>query len=284
MLPNPNTFSKLSGRLLAEVCWSPFVPSNLSESERSGVLADILSGKTDVSQNSGAQEFIKAHEGLFNQFEILDKHVRRSPRSELREYLQDIRNLIKKHIQNPTFGSWVILNEHCGRHIPRLFEDIQSGSYSSALVENIHESLQQKLSREANVGMLTFARSKTFVESTTDHKGFIRSLEQEFSLEVHHWEPMADGVVVYLDQEAHDTISQAKTDSTAILKRVTGKHGYLLLRHGDQNDIDFGTFPEATSRWLFVKFDRGEEKPDGKVTANRKHKYGPIKSLRASSD
>lgn len=93
------------------------------------------------------------------------------------------------------------------------------------------------------------------------HKQFVAALEKEYKVEVHHFDEVGNGVYVYLDAENNALLRDALTDAEA-LDTVAEELGYLLLRRGTRDDVEYGGFGDDLARWIFVQRSRPKSGPE----------------------
>jgi hypothetical protein len=99
-------------------------------------------------------------------------------------------------------------------------------------------------------------------EEVIQHDKFVAALESKYDITIHRWEPVREGLIVYLDAEntvqlttqmdgGHEPSDQESTPNDEFAQWCE-EQGYLILRRGMPEDIEFGGFPVSTSRWVFV--------------------------------
>ena len=276
-------FSALSSRLMEAHGWSNFLAPGLSESQQSNMLSALLrveDGTIPPSRKivdlAGAAKFFEDFQSFHRAHTRLSRHTARTTHPHLKEYVQTVGGLISDYAVAPSYGTYALLKENCGRHASRILQDLQEGDYSDELTGLITRELRTKLRESVAQGLSRIGTSGLCEEdSTHDHSKFIKQFEKEFELQVHRWEPLGDGVTIYLDQWNHDKMGGELPDLNTTLERLADKQGYLMLRRGQQSDIDFGSFPEPTSRWLFVQCTQHDDRDSGiKVISTTK--YAPI--------
>ena len=86
---------------------------------------------------------------------------------------------------------------------------------------------------------------------TDSHEQFIHKLEQKLQIVVERWEPVSNGVYVYLDR-VNTRLALSKINNVHSAYEFLASLGYVLLRRGTIEDIEFGSFGEQVSKWIFV--------------------------------
>lgn len=93
-----------------------------------------------------------------------------------------------------------------------------------------------------------------------DHKAFVTAFEKRFGVTVHHFDTVSNGVYLYLDEEDSDVVENALNSSKAIFD-LHDDLGYILLRRGHREDVDFGAFGSHQARWIFVQDSSAPSNP-----------------------
>ena len=159
---------------------------------------------------------------------------------------------------SPSNGLWEVLKKH-SEHASSLLDELQVGGFADHLSVVVLEVLQEDLAKDAEALLKQIAKAKGGAEadevSDEDikvHDKFIKALEKEFEISVHHFEPINDGVFVFLDEENNDILLDKLKSLESILNDITDKHGYLLLRKGTPDDIVWGSYPNGMAKWMFI--------------------------------
>jgi hypothetical protein len=197
----------------------------------------------------------------FESVSRLVAHAKRTTSTVMRSYLEAVEKLKDSFRDTPTLTRWNILEIHA-KHCTTLLNEMQSGSdfiEETALVAL--ESLQEDLAKDAEALVKQIGKTKkdkddkVSKEDVHEHQKFIKALEREFKIEVHHFEPVNEGVFVFFDEENNAEISDQLTTLEDRLSRITDEHGYVLLRKGTIDDIQWGSYPNGLAKWMFVKVD-----------------------------
>jgi hypothetical protein len=157
---------------------------------------------------------------------------------------------------------WTVLNKHA-RHCEAIYRDLQKGAYVDGVAQMARERLQEDLARDAQELIQQIGKADSepdpdlqTVDADADeelkHDDFVAKLESTFGISVHHWEPIREGVIVFLDEESTGKLLGQLRSYNDHLTKLTADLGYILIRRGMQNDIRFGNFPRPLSRWVFV--------------------------------
>lgn len=286
MFPTPKSFSRPAALFLREAAWVPFVDSSLALSEKNEIVRRLILGEstdipkyyrkhiTDISE---AESFVASHRKLKESVQKVYRHTVRGNYPALRGYLKLIEAVYTKHYQQePCSALYSSLYEHGYRNCSQIFEAIQEGTYEDKATvlfqEELEESLREYVKGDSVAGYLREATD----EQMASHRKFVTGFSKTFGISVEKWESVAEGIILYLDQEAHNKVCEKLVDSQQISELVTTNHGYILLRRGQQSDIDFGMFSQPWSKWMFVASPKAEQVSGG-ISIISKSEYKPIK-------
>ena len=194
----------------------------------------------------------------FENFSKLKAHATRSRSASVRAYMEALNKLEARFKTSPSNGLWEVLKKH-SEHASSLLDELQVGGFADHLSVVVLEVLQEDLAKDAEALLKQIAKAKGGAEadevSDEDikvHDKFIKALEKEFEISVHHFEPINDGVFVFLDEENNDILLDKLKSLESILNDITDKHGYLLLRKGTPDDIVWGSYPNGMAKWMFI--------------------------------
>ena len=84
------------------------------------------------------------------------------------------------------------------------------------------------------------------------HEKFVKALEKDFDITVHHFEPVNEGVFVFMDEESNNKLGDELSTNVDLFDKLTDEHGYILIRRGTPEDIKWGSFPNGLAKWMFV--------------------------------
>lgn len=254
--------------------------THLNESNRSDVLKALFKAKSFEAFLAECTGYITSqparmvadlsrlrHEGN-KRFESLGKlqaHAKRATTKPLREYLASLRKLEENFRGNPSRNLWRVLCRHA-EHSQALIEELQGGEFAEQMALVNLESLQEELAKDAEafmkmIGKASGERENDEVddEDIHDHDKFVKALQKDFDIEVHHFEPVNEGVFVFLDEENNDLLLAGLKSLKDRLDKLTDKHGYLLIRKGTVDDIVWGSYPNGLAKWMFIKCPQDSE-------------------------
>lgn len=247
--------------------------THLNETEKADVLRSLFTSKSFESFLTECAGFLASQPARlvadlsrarleankrFESFTKLRGHITRSKSAELRAYMEALTKLEEKFRGTPTRGVWEVVKKHA-EHASNLLDELQAGGFSEHLAVIALEVLQEDLAKDAEALLKQIAKAGNGAESDEvdedDHKAhdkFVKALEKDFDIVVHHVEPINDGVFVFMDEENNEKLlSQLKTLKDR-LDKITDKHGYIMLRKGTVDDVQWGSFPNGMAKWMFI--------------------------------
>lgn len=181
----------------------------------------------------------------------LAAHVARS-RGPVRTYAETLVSLEKAGADKD------ILERHA-RHASRMLGRVKRGvvqeNNATVLLDQLHAEIS-----ESDGDM-------TFVMNRKTHGPFVTAFKKKFKVDVHHYDEVGTGVYLYLDAENTSILRDALTGN-AYFNDLVDKLGYILLRKGTQDDIDYGGFGDALSQWIFTQVVRPDSGPDDEEGQN----------------
>ncbi len=181
----------------------------------------------------------------------LAAHVARS-RGSVRTYAETLVSLEKAGADK------AILERHA-RHASRMLGRVKHGvvqeSNAVVLLEQLHSEISET---EGDM---------TFVMNRKTHGPFVTAFKKKFKVDVHHYDEVGTGVYLYLDAE-NTSILRDNLTGNAYFNDLVDKLGYILLRKGTQDDIDYGGFGDALSQWIFTQVVRPDSGPDDQEGQN----------------
>jgi hypothetical protein len=260
--------------------------SHVSEGEKSRILKSLFNAKSFESFMTECVTFVSGQPARLvadlsrlrleanKRFESVSKlaaHAKRTSSSVMRAYLEAVEVFKNEFRENPTLGKWNILENHAKHCITVLHEMQNGGSFAEETALVAHESLQEEIAKDAEALVKQIGKSNTektdkvSEEDVHEHDKFVKALERGFKIEVHHFEPVNEGVFIYMDEENNSEFSSQLKTMTDRLDKITDKHGYLLLRQGTIDDIVWGSYPNGLAKWLFVKADLSGVAPDDEL-------------------
>jgi len=204
----------------------------------------------------------------------LQASVRRQCPPELHRFLTEAAVISDRARKNctPQLIECIVL---AGVEATRLTESMQISAYDDRMARAACARLHEELAVDAEDQLKMIGKAKggathggdtLGAELAKEHDTFVRALEKEFKFKAHHWEPVREGVMVFLDQEAVDALTRGLTYN-AVLQRITGELGYLMVQRGGAPD-DLGGFGESLSKWMFIKCPHElEDTNDAKASA-----------------
>jgi len=184
----------------------------------------------------------------------LARHVARS-KGSVKTYAEALVALVDSGAPGP------IVEKH-SRHAARLMAMVLEGKPQEREASALLQALREEVDEAEYDPKFSFAISRG------SHKRFVKALEDKFNVEVHHFDEIGTGVYVYLDPENTDDLRAALCDTKVIFDELVGDLGYILLRRGGKEDMDYGHFGDTLSKWIFAQCIRPDENAqdfDGKV-------------------
>lgn len=176
------------------------------------------------------------------------------PILETKEALRPIRQFIERY-SDSKFRSIKTYVGLCENVVATIFANPSKKAFDSAAIiskqvkrlKGLNESVINKVVKE----VLETPFQESVIESLVDHRGFISKLEKEFKVSVDHWEPVREGVYVYLDGENTEILSSALSDGNSYFETLVDSLGYILLKKGTI-DTNWGAYGPNFAKWLFV--------------------------------
>lgn len=268
-------YEKFNSKLLEEImdssCWADFLPQHLSESEKSMALSTLLrSGVVEsesiVSIDKASIWLDKANkmiESILN----LSRHCSRTVSKPLKKWIKFCEKTISAFKASPSKRLFEIM-ERQSFHSKTMLECVTRGKAVDSLAREIYQMVSSSVK----------TRDIRIMESLVDHSKFIQALEKNFDIKVKKYEPIRDGVFVYLDDPNTAKLSDVVSNSTSYITKIADELGYLLLRKGTPSDIQYGNFGEDASCWMFVYAPvTKEEKEDNEGEVVIKQKFKNLK-------
>lgn len=189
--------------------------------------------------------------------------------SSIKEAISPIRNFIESYNTSRLrhIKTYVRI---CENVVATIFANPSKRAYDSASLisrqikrlKDLNEVVVNKVIRE----ILETSFQENVIESLVDHRGFISKLEKEFKLSVDHWEPIREGVYVFLDGENTAILSAALSDGNNYFETLVDSLGYILLKKGTI-DTNWGCYGPNFAKWLFAfapATDMKDVEDDGK--------------------
>ena len=190
-------------------------------------------------------------ESLATPAAALAAHVARS-RGPVRTYAETLvslenagadRKILERHAR------------HASRMLGRVRRGIGQENNARVLLDQLHEEISDS---EADM---------SFVMNRKTHGPFVTAFKKKFKVDVHHFDEVGTGVYLYLDAE-NTSILRDNLTGLAYFNDLVDKLGYILLRKGTQDDIDYGGFGDALSQWIFTQVVRPDSGPDDEEGQN----------------
>jgi hypothetical protein len=273
MFPRSQRFTSL---LLEEIeashRWCPFVSELLSESAKDKVLSRLLEGKetAGIDDSEAATRWVEQVQTVIGPIAKLEKHCVRTTQESLRKYINASAKLVenfKRHATRKLYNALLRRASYSGK----LYEAVAAGKNVNGLVE--------ELLRIDDVVEST----NSLIEELVDHEKFVRKLESTFKISVQEFEPIREGVFVYLDQENTNKLEDALKTAKDVFDTINDEMGYLLLRKGVKSDMEFGPFGESLTCWTFV-YAPVEDQKDDEGEVKKKGPFKPLKLKMTSGD
>ncbi len=274
--------------------------THVSESDKKRILKSLFSAKSFEAFMLECSTFINSQPARLvadlsklrlegnKRMESISKlaaHARRTTNSTLRTYMEAIDTLRTVFKEDPTMARWHILETH-SQHCLNLLNEMQGGDFADEIALVALETLQEELAKDAEA--LVKKIGKTNNNSSNDkvssvdvhqHDKFIKTLEKAFKIVVHHFEPVNEGVFVYIDEENNDDLLRQLSTLEDRLDKITDQYGYVMLRKGTIDDIRWGSYPNGLAKWMFIKVDLTGE-PASKSMPDLKDKQEKGKKLK----
>lgn len=130
------------------------------------------------------------------------------------------------------------------KHMELMEVSMRSGNWNSAMLSHLFRSLSS---------------SSRLLESDDAHADFVRKFEKKFGVKIERYESLSNGVILYLDPENTDRLNSKLTKSSDF-EEVIESLDYICTRRGQADDINFGSFSEKLSKWIFIHSPRVEIK------------------------
>lgn len=250
-------YQKFQSKLLEEIMdsrWADFV--HLSESDKGSVLSAMLrTGSADlkgVADKAGASEWMGKVTKITEAITSLSRHCSRTTSTSLKRWLSFCEKTMSTFKASPTKKIFDLL-ERQAFHSHTLLEAVKHGKSVDGLSKELFVMVSSSMG----------AQGISLIESIVDHSKFVKGLEKEFDLTVVKYEPIRDGVFVYLDRESAIKLSNTVANSNTYINSIADEFGYLLLRKGSVPDVEYGSIGENLSCWMFVYAPVTDEKKVG---------------------
>lgn len=248
-------FQKFQSKLLEEIMdsrWAHFVSPNLTEEEKTNVLSTIIrtgNSRRGVSDPAAAAEWAEKTNRIIESITGLAKHCSRTTNPYLKKWISFCEKSVSSFKANPTKKLSDLL-ERQAFHSTTLLENVKQGKAVGGLAEEL-------------LRVMSGSVRMSLIENIVDHSKFIKGLEKEFDIDVVKYEPIRDGVFIYLDLDSTNKLNDVVANSNSYIERIADEFGYLLLRKGAVPNIEYGNFGENLSCWMFVYAPLTKEKEVG---------------------
>lgn len=258
--------------------------NHLSEAERASVLQKLFTSKTFEGFLAECSSFITAQPARlvadlsrlrleankrFESIHKLSSHAKRTRSKSLQEYIESVAVLKNRFKETPSNNLWRILEKHV-EHAIGLINELRNGEYAEEIAVVAKEALQEDLAKDAEDLLKQIGKGapskndEVSEEDVKEHEKFVRSLEKDFDITVHHFEPVNEGIFVYIDEENNDELLRQLQTLEDRLDKLNAKHGYLLVRKGTTDDILWGSYPNGMAKWMFIRCKPDSEEWDDK--------------------
>ncbi len=145
---------------------------------------------------------------------------------------------------------------HASRMLGRVKRGVTQESNATVLLDQLHTEIS-----ECEGGDMSFVMNRK------THGPFVTAFKKKFKVDVHHFDEVGTGVYLYLDAENTSKLRDTLTGNS-IFNDLVDKLGYILLRKGTQDDIDYGGFGDSLSQWIFTQVVRPNSGPDDQEGQN----------------
>ncbi len=249
-------------RMGADAMERKFIVRSIIESD-----AATFSAKFPLMANNTAiRKMAEAVSGGLKSGNELCKHAARTSHPNLRQFIAGIAKVCESVRKDPSpIACDTLIKNH--QHCKSLLEDLRTRRYDDRYTRMLANRLHEDLAKGAKdlvrkLGTTEPSEYGEFQDSTldptgdleADHESFVTGIEKALKCQVHHWEPWREGVVLFMDEDNTAKVMDQLRGYNDVLEKVTHKLGYVLLRRGDTtSDIQFGSYGEPMSRWLFIR-------------------------------
>lgn len=240
-------FQNFQSKLLAEIyespLWADFLQTGLTESEKSSTLSTILRSERyeGVSDISEAKAWVSKVRGFFQIIESLSKSCSRNRGKDITKWVSFCEKTISTFKVSPNKKLYDLI-ERQSNHSKTLLDAAKRGKS----VEGLSRELYSMLNKSMN------SQGIRMIESLVDHSKFVRELEKEFDVKAVRYEPIRDGVFIYFNREDTKKMNDVVANYNSYIQRIADAFGYLLLRKGSFSEIEYGSFGDDASCWMFV--------------------------------
>lgn len=224
---------------------------------------DFAAEYKSVSKLPAVQVLHAAMSECQRKIDHLLAHARRTTHPRLRCYMESVKLVEERFRERPNHRLWIALNRHA-QYCESILRDLRAGNYDDSYAALASDRLQEELVKDADDLVHQIGKLETDVDpdlrSDADldddlkemHDKFIAAIEKQFKISVHHWEPVREGLIAFLDEENTESLLGQLRSYNDVLQKITGEHGYTLLRRGASTDIVYGNFPKPLSKWIFI--------------------------------
>jgi len=192
-----------------------------------------------------------------------ESEPRTSPAAALASHVARSRGVVRTYAETlvslEAAGADKAVLERHARHASRMLGRVKRGvaqeSNATVLLDQLHSEISE------------CEGDMSFVMNRKTHGPFVTAFKKKFKVDVHHIDEVGTGVYLYLDAENTSKLRDTLTGN-AYFNDLVDKLGYILLRKGTQDDIDYGGFGDSLSRWIFTQVVRPDSGPDDEEGQN----------------
>jgi hypothetical protein len=220
----------------------------------------VLEGKalTDrqaASDFKTATDTAIAHVAQFEAFAAGDK--------DAEMYANGVRRLVESVLASPSVDGWTALQRHA-THCRNLANTQDVGYLKLATTRLSEDAASVAVSSVSGLGSNKSSFGvdvdKAEAELTARHEKFIKAIEKSLKVQVEKWDPIREGLVLYLDPQNTDKFADSMAGGyTSKMENFLRPHGYMLVRSSTDQAIRFGHITVPLSRWYFIYVGTGED-------------------------
>lgn len=218
-------------------------------------LTDILlnHGHRPSPERNQVRTFLESKESV----EGLMRHLKRSPRQDVVEHVSLLQRFLNRVSKAPTEENLELLEG-----ISKDCKDLLSLAHGGALPKSLSRYASRLEEACRTSGSYGPGLSRVTLEECqfeAEHKKFVKAFDKKHKVSHEKVEMVNDGLFIYYGLE--DTEKLLKVPFID-LQMAAFEEEYLLLRSGTMDDITYGMFQEALSKWGFVRSPKEGSQPE----------------------